>query len=308
VAFLRAVEKEGKPLPAQIYWLPLDGGEALQLTDMPKGTGAPLWSPDGRSIAFTSTTLAKYFEDKKDHEESDVRVITRTRYRSNDSGYIDPERPSHIWVVDVPETLNVPVKARPVTSGEFTESDLAWSPDSSKIYFTSDRRKEPEFLPRDSDLYVTSALGGGIIKVASIDGNISDLAVSPDGHRIAFIGELNSGEGIPDRSYSQPDLFVSASEPGSSPRNLTLKFDRDIGGGVGGDQAPPPASGGSARPFWMPDSRAIVVRAAEEGRTNLRRVAIEQPESGRIEAPTDGNHDVYWYNTTQPRTDRKSRC
>ena len=47
LAFLRA--QDG---PAQVWLLPMGGGEPEQLTTLPLGAGAPVWSPDGRSIAF----------------------------------------------------------------------------------------------------------------------------------------------------------------------------------------------------------------------------------------------------------------
>src|SRR5438876_365831 len=50
LAFLRSIERDGKPEPAQIFAMPLDGGEAYQLTSLPKGVGAVAWSPDGRTI------------------------------------------------------------------------------------------------------------------------------------------------------------------------------------------------------------------------------------------------------------------
>jgi Tol biopolymer transport system component len=40
LAFVRTPEKEGKPQPPQIFILPLDGGEAWQLTHLPKGASA----------------------------------------------------------------------------------------------------------------------------------------------------------------------------------------------------------------------------------------------------------------------------
>jgi dipeptidyl aminopeptidase/acylaminoacyl peptidase len=59
VAFLRSFEKDGRSQPAQIFLLSTDGGDARPLTDMPKGAGEPVWSPDSRSIAFPSTTLER---------------------------------------------------------------------------------------------------------------------------------------------------------------------------------------------------------------------------------------------------------
>ena len=47
IAFTRAVEKDGKPQPGQIYLLSLGGGEPMQVSAMEKGVGSPQWSPNG---------------------------------------------------------------------------------------------------------------------------------------------------------------------------------------------------------------------------------------------------------------------
>ncbi len=301
LAFLRATEKDGKPEPPQIYLLSMEGGEARPLTEIPKGAGELVWSPDGRALAFSSPTLAKDFEKKNDDAapESDVRVITRAEYRENGEGYIDADRPGHIWIVDVPRVSGSPQKARQVTTGEFGEGDITWSRDVSKIYFTSDRVKESYYAPPKNAVYEVSAAGGEIRKVAAIDGPISGLALSPDGRRLAFVGEINHGElkpgeGVIQRSYSQPDLFVIPTEPGSEPKNLTANYDFDIAGGVGGDQAPP-RGGGESKPFWSADGRHIFVQAAEEGRVNLKRI---DSESGKVEAVTKGDHAIISYSAT----------
>ncbi len=296
IAFLRAVG-EGSAARTQIHVLPLDGGEARELTDLPRGAGGIVWSPNGKSIAFISTNQPKDFEKKKPDapEESDVRVITRAAYRNNGAGFAEVGRPIHIWVVDVPGVHNGAEKARQVTMGEYSETDPVWSKDGSKIYFTSNRVKETYYEPPANDLYVVNASGGEIAKVASIDGAIGRIVLSPDGSRIAFIASINRGEGnkmqVKQRSYSQPDLFVTGVKPGSTPKNLTGKYDFDIGGGIGGDQAPP-RGGGFSKAFWTVDGRGIVVVSGEEGAANLKQI---DAETGKVEPYTTGEHDVFSY-------------
>src|SRR5438874_13762968 len=153
LAFLRSAEKDGKAEPAQLFMLPLTGGDAFGFTALPKGTSAAVWSPDGKQIAFTSSTnaedLAKQEKKKRKEEElkkaaaesadsttvqtappspstkredegaheSDIHVITRAVYRSNDEGYVDRKRPQHIWLIQSPHTADETILPKPLTDG-----------------------------------------------------------------------------------------------------------------------------------------------------------------------------------------------
>src|SRR5690606_25132445 len=222
--------------------------------------------------------------------KSDVRVITRAVYRANgvpDFGYVDPDRPNHIWTVAVPEgdaPLAMPTQ---VTTGRYSEGNFTWSPDGSRIYFVSTRVDEPYYYPNDSDLYSVPATGGEPTRVASIDGTIGDYAFSPDGKRLAFVGTLH---GNPVRSYNQPDLWVM-DLPDGTPRNLTEDYDFDIDGGLGGDQRAP-RGGSPSAPVWTEDGRAVIVTVGEHGDANLKRIDVA---TGKVDALTRGAQHVMSY-------------
>ncbi len=235
LAFVRAAEKEGRVQPAQIHLIAMAGGEPWAITDVPRGAGNPDWSPDGKTLLFTSTARAEDLTPKPAGDQprqSDVRVITEAVYRANGvggSGYVDRDRPSHIWTVAVPSgpasaAVGSFGAAKPLTSGPFGAGNPRWSRDGARVFFVSDRRKESYYFPRDSDLYAVSKDGGDPVRVVSIEGSIGPYAISPDGKQVAFAG---SAAGNPERSYSQPDLWV-ADLAGGPARNLTSSYDFDV--------------------------------------------------------------------------------
>jgi dipeptidyl aminopeptidase/acylaminoacyl peptidase len=298
LAFARSVEKDGRPQPPQIYVMPLaamGGGEPWAITDLPRGAGNPEWSPDGRTIAFSSSARPDEVKPKDQApgdkpRETDVRVITEAVYRANGVagwGYVDRDRPSHIWSVAVPAPGAERPAPQSITSGEFGAGNHRWAGDGGRLLFVSDRRREAYYHPRDSDLYSVAKDGGEPVRIASIDGTIGAYALSPDGKRVAFVG---SAHGAAERSYSQPDLWV-AELSGGAPRNLTAAYDFDMNGGLGGDQRSPRGQHPNG-PIWSRDGRTILINVGRHGNANLVRVDVA---TGRVEQLTDGNYDVMSY-------------
>jgi dipeptidyl aminopeptidase/acylaminoacyl peptidase len=290
IAFVRSIDKDGKPQPPQIYVLEMDGGEARALTELTRGAANPAWSPDGKTIAFSSATGPE--PAKVDGRESDVKVVTKAVYRANGNpAYVDTDHHGHLFTVRVPDSPADKATPLQITDGEFDEGGATWSPDGKTIYFVSTRVAEPYYGDAGNELFSTPAGGGSIAKVAAIDGSIGNVSVSPDGKRIAFVGTL---AGKPVRSYSQPDLWVTDAAPGSTPKNLTAGYDYDIASGIGGDQAAP--RGQNRKPIvWSKDGASLIVVSAERGSSNLKRVTIA---TGKIDPLTDGARDVVAFSAT----------
>ena len=289
LAFTRAVEKDGKPQPAQLYVLSLAGGEPVQVSAMEKGVGSPQWSPNGTCIAVLSETpivpeaktekTDKKDEHKAEEHKSDVRIITKAVYRNNGTGYIDTKNASQLYLFSMAKIGAKPVTPWQVTAGRFPVGEFAWHPSSRNIYYTSEHVDEPYYDLPHNEIYVLDTPADGVAKdekappplsslVAKLTFAASGIAISPDGKRIAFHGDEQPL--AKPRSHQQADLFVMDTDP-TQPRpatptahNLTANYDYEMGGGVGGDNTAP-RGGGRGGLVWTSDAKSLIDVVGKRG-------------------------------------------
>jgi dipeptidyl aminopeptidase/acylaminoacyl peptidase len=218
VAFLRTTGTEGRAARAQLYLMPTRGGDARQLTDLPLGAGAPVWSPDSRRIAFTARIPEAGRYGTRDGVGPDAerpRRITTLNYRSDNVGFV-VDRHERLFVID-------PFADRPepteLTDGRCRIGDVVWMPDGDALVFAADRGLGTTDTLRQ-DLYGIEVAGGEPKLLVCTAGSVSFLAVSADGQAI-YTGEPFDGEHTVATNHRLWSAPLSLAGPPAEPRALT---------------------------------------------------------------------------------------
>jgi dipeptidyl aminopeptidase/acylaminoacyl peptidase len=266
-----------------------DGSENTFLAPL-EGTNSPLpgtgkdvaWSPDGKQIAFVSSTA-----DARAAEASgDPMVITRYLYKP-DAGegltrFNDNQR-LHIFVVDITSK-----QVRQLTEGGYDEHSIDWSPDGKQLVFASNREpNQDEFF--NYDLFTLQLADGSIHRLTATESCEYDPLWSPDGKSIAYRG---TRRGLTDRETTMEDTHVWIMNADGSNR-------REIGSSIDNRQG---------APQWTPDGSAIYFTVQERGSNNLVRLPISggQPEyivkdAGGVGGWSVGKNRSVAYAFTTPR-------
>ena len=255
----------------------------------PSATAQSSKSPAEKTGKNEGEQVARRAEAESEHE-SDVRVITRAVYREDNEGYGDSKHPSHIWTIQAPHSAEQKVQPKQLTSGRFDEGGVVWSKTGADIYFTSLHVDEPYYERPRTELYSMSASGGAATKLNTIEMDLGGLSLSPDGKRLAFVASVTQ----PVNSYTQTDLWIVDLTADAKPKNLTEKFDFDIGDTLIGDCETPRAAGRN-RPIWDADGRSLTQVYSKQGRANL---ATFDVDSGQQKDLTSGKNEIIQFRAT----------
>ena len=297
-------------------WFP-EGGDIWSL-DLETGTEtklvedafSPVYSPDGRQIAFDArwsgarriwVADASGRNPRQVTSDSSEAVVHTTPRWSPDGSKLAFRRietiKSDIVIVDLESQATVRV-----TNDNVLDMDPVWAPDAASLYFASSRGGGlnlwsigigPGSEPIGQPQQLTTGAGDDVAPT-----------VAPDGKRLAFAVRginsdlwrlpVNPATGVPTGAPEPAVRTTRVESRGAwSPDGRTVAFNSDRLGEMNlwlrsdtdsTDRQLTRGPGGDYQPQWSPDGRSIVFFSARAGNADIWSVALS---TGRLTRLTD---------------------
>jgi len=279
---------------AQVWIADFDPGagsvmRTWKFTSIATEASGELWSPDGRTILFTSDVYPECdgtaqaetecnARKVKGAEQSKVRalIFEHLLYR-HWNAYKEGKR-THIFVIRAPKATSESASegdsiaenySRDVTPGDYDspvfslggQDDYAFSPDGKEICYASNHDKNPA-ASTNNDLWIVPVTGGEAKNITA-DNPASDTSplYSPDGRYIAYRAQQRPGY-----ESDRFRLMLYDRRTGEK-KNLTEDFDRWVGTYT-----------------WSPNSSRIYFNTENAGKAPMYSLSIATGK--RVEVPT----------------------
>jgi dipeptidyl aminopeptidase/acylaminoacyl peptidase len=253
----------------QVMYLPLTGGEPVQVTSYKLGVSSPKLSSNGKYFLFQAQVFPEYGENvEKQLKVSAAMENGPIQAHLADSLFLrhwteyEDGKYTHIFVYNIENK-----SAKDVTPGYFHSPAFApggsanyvFSPDSKEIAFDSKRVPKPE-SSTNVDIWTVSTDGTGLKNITSANkGNDNNPKYSPDGRYIAYQCQT-----IPAYESDKVRLAIYDKTTGKN-KILTESFDNWV------------------TDFeWAPDSKSIYFNAPEKGYQPLFKIDIQTLKINKI--------------------------
>ncbi len=239
-------------LIADIYLLPLQGGEPKRLTFNNTHVNGLTWAADGRSLLYSShdaeyrSRLWKISADGGAPEQvarSLDMIDPNLSAQGNRLAFTQVINDSNIWRIDLAGSKG---EGAPFISSTRADLNPQYSPDGKKIVFGSHRSGISEF-------WVCEADGSRPIQLTNLRANIGSPRWSPDSRKIAF--DI--------RVEGNADVYVIGADGGQA-RRLTSESAEDM------------------LPSWSQDGRWLYFCSNRSGSLQVWKLPAEGGQAAQV--------------------------
>ncbi len=252
---------------SQVWRLPIDGGEALQISRFPLDVDNFVVFPDGERVIVTmevypdldpKTALdeTKKRDEERAKSKTEARIYESLLFRHWDT-WEDGKR-SHVFVwkldgraapVDLMPNMDGDSPTKPFGGAE----EIAISPDGREVVFAVGMMLPDSAWTTGIDLYGAPAAGNVPPKNLTMENKAYDTqpVFSPDGRTLAYLAMQHAGY------EADRQRIVLMDRSGDAKRSLTEAWDRS-----------------AAEIVWSADSRTIYTSAANVGNQSIFAVDV----------------------------------
>jgi dipeptidyl aminopeptidase/acylaminoacyl peptidase len=254
----------------QVYLLPLNGGEARQVSFLAQPVTDFSWRPDGRALLLQSPW--KIEDDEQDQpDESVVQVWTHLDETWDGQGY-KHGRHEHLWLLSLEDEQ----PAARLTFEPVDHMQACWSPDSKELAFCSNRRTAPD-LSVSASLWVLNLAASRTRRLTPIEGLAMQPAWSSDGKWLAFYYAASQDETV----NIVPWIVEATGESAPRPATTVSQSQTSLEAFEDGLHLSI-----ISRPCWYPDSTSLMVTVQTRGQVHINRLYIN---TNHEEPLTTGN-------------------
>lgn len=256
----RVVFLSGRSGSMQLYVMDIFGGEAQRITNLKQSvSGPPVWSPDGRWIAFTASP--------EKYGKKSIRRIDSFLYRMDGMGYLE-DGVQEIFLMEAGETFGEP---KQITRDGALNLSLRWSPDSRELLYLAAFDRS---TPRGFDFSIKRVnLEGQGKTVLEKFGLILACGWNKEGDRIIF---TSSKQGSP--AGTKQDLWIIGAE-GGMPECRTSSL---LVGVIGSMQPDSPEGFSMSIPIPLSSNgKYAYVKVQEGGSSAIYEIALQGREERR---------------------------
>jgi dipeptidyl aminopeptidase/acylaminoacyl peptidase len=302
------LDEEKNSYNSDIWMIPSQGGEALQITNNKSGDSSPCWSPDGKYLAFISSR----------EKRSQIWLFNTLGGEPYQLTKIKTGVRSFVWSPDSTRLAFITKDAKPEEQSEKDKDDKKKKSDVIVVNRLQHKRDGGGYLDnRHNHIWLMPVTGGEPKKLTDGQYDEGNISFSPDEKEIIFssnrtenpdankntdiwaldiasgkIRQLTTNRGGDSNprwshngsyiAYTANTIFNSlygvnylwvVPANGEKPKNLTANVDRNI----------------ASRPLWSPDDKYIYFVLEDSGNWHLCRIS---PTNGKRERIIAGERTI----------------